>query len=95
MDLKPCISHIPENKYGANITAWPARLHHPPDRLEGVEMDAFMAKDEIFMAETRYWTNIIEGYIRAFHWKKLQLRNVMDMRAGFGGYALAFFSLFH
>ncbi|CAA6655032.1 unnamed protein product [Spirodela intermedia] len=65
----------------------------PPDRLEGVEMDAYMAKDEIFMAETRYWTSIIEGYVRAFHWKKLQLRNVMDMRAGFGGFAAAMIDL--
>ena len=68
------------------MTSWPDRLKKPPERLAGVEMDAVMAKDEIFEAETRYWNSIIDGYVRAFHWKTLQLRNIMDMRAGFGGY---------
>lgn len=48
-------------------------------------MDAYISKNELFKAETRFWNDIIEGYVRVFHWKKLKLRNVMDMRAGFGG----------
>jgi Putative S-adenosyl-L-methionine-dependent methyltransferase len=48
-------------------------------------MDSIIAKNELFKAETNYWDDIIEGYIRIFKWKKLQIRNVMDMRAGFGG----------
>ncbi|MQM14906.1 hypothetical protein Taro_047841 [Colocasia esculenta] len=91
--LKSCISHLPENGSGANITAWPARLHHPPDRLQSVEMDAYMAKKELFKAESRYWNEIVQSFIRAFHWKNLQLRNVMDMRAGFGGFAAALVDL--
>ncbi|XP_078428166.1 putative methyltransferase PMT12 [Wolffia australiana] len=89
VNLTACISRIPENNDGTNLTAWPARLQHPPNRLRGVEMDAFMAKDEIFMAETRYWSSLVEGYIKAFKWKNLRLRNIMDMRAGFGGFAAA------
>ncbi|PKU77092.1 probable methyltransferase PMT11 [Dendrobium catenatum] len=89
VNLKACISQLLENASGANITAWPARLHEPPLRLQGVEMDAYIAKNELFRAETRFWNDIVEGYIRIFHWKKMNIRNVMDMRAGFGGFASA------
>uniref|UniRef100_A0A1D1XEP4 Methyltransferase n=1 Tax=Anthurium amnicola TaxID=1678845 RepID=A0A1D1XEP4_9ARAE len=93
VDLKPCISRLPENGYGANITTWPVRLHYPPDRLQGVEMDAYIAKSELFKAESRYWNEIIGSYVRVFHWKRLRLWNVMDMRAGFGGFAAALIDL--
>ncbi|KAI0502070.1 hypothetical protein KFK09_017016 [Dendrobium nobile] len=89
VNLKACISQLLEDASGANITAWPARLHEPPLRLQGVEMDAYIAKNELFRAETRFWNYIVEGYIRIFHWKKMNIRNVMDMRAGFGGFASA------
>ncbi|KAJ6814976.1 putative methyltransferase PMT11 isoform X1 [Iris pallida] len=89
VDLKACISRIPENGYGTNISAWPSRVHEPPQRLQSVEMDAYMAKDELFKAESRFWSDIVGSYVRVFHWKKMKLRNVMDMRAGFGGFAAA------
>lgn len=87
--LKPCISRLPENGNGANITSWPARLHDPPKRLQNVNMDAYMAKTELFKAESRYWNDTVEGYLRVFRWKSMNLRNIMDMRAGFGGFAAA------
>ncbi|XP_020087646.1 probable methyltransferase PMT11 [Ananas comosus] len=87
VNLKACISQLPDNGYGANIPAWPGRLYEPPQRLQEVDMDASIAKNELFKAELRYWNDIIDGYIRIFHWKELKLRNVMDMRAGFGGFA--------
>lgn len=86
VDLKTCITGLPENGYGANITTWPARLQTPPDRLQSIQMDALLSRNELFKAESRYWNEIIESYVRALHWKKIRLRNVMDMRAGFGGY---------
>lgn len=89
VNLTTCISRLPENGFGAHITTWPARLQEPPERLQGVEMDAYLSKNELFKAESRYWNDIIESYVRAFHWKKLRLRNIMDMRAGFGGFASA------
>ncbi|KAH7678153.1 Phosphoethanolamine N-methyltransferase protein [Dioscorea alata] len=89
VDLKACITRLPENGYGSNITAWPARLHEPPDRLQDVQMDAYLSKKELFKAESNYWNDIIEGYVRVFHMDKMKLRNVMDMRAGFGGFAAA------
>jgi hypothetical protein len=84
--LKACITQLPENGYGGNVTTWPARLHYPPDRLQSIEMDAYKSRKEIFKAESKFWNEIIDGYIHAFRWKGFKLRNVMDMRAGYGGY---------
>lgn len=86
--MKACITRLPENGYGANVTTWPARLQYPPDRLQTVKIDASISRKEIFKAESKYWEDIIDGYIRAYHWKDLSFRNVMDMRAGFGGYTI-------
>lgn len=84
-NLKACISRLPENGYGTNVTRWPERLQTPPDRLQSIKFDAFISRKELFKAETKYWDEIIGGYVRALHWKKIRLRNVMDMKAGFGG----------
>ncbi|KAL6581105.1 hypothetical protein OROMI_007028 [Orobanche minor] len=89
VDLKACISRLPEEGYGSNVTAWPERLQNPPDRLQSIQIDAYISRKELFRAESRYWKEIIEGYVRALHWGKLKLRNVLDMRAGFGGFAAA------
>ncbi|KAJ4751196.1 S-adenosyl-L-methionine-dependent methyltransferases superfamily protein [Rhynchospora pubera] len=89
VNLKACISRIPENGEGSNLVAWPARLNEPPKRLQSVDMDAYMSKNELFKAETRFWNEIISGLIHIYQWRKMRLRNVMDMRAGFGGFAAA------
>ncbi|KAH7672792.1 Phosphoethanolamine N-methyltransferase protein [Dioscorea alata] len=93
VNLKACITQLPENGHGANVAQWPGRLREPPARLQDVQMDAYMAKKELFLAESGYWNEIVRGYIRVFHWQKLRLRNVMDMRAGFGGFAAALIDL--
>ncbi|XP_042475060.1 probable methyltransferase PMT11 [Macadamia integrifolia] len=87
--LKACITRLPENGNGANVPLWPARLQNPPDRLQTIQMDAYISRKELFKAESNYWNDIIRGYARAFHWKKMKVRNVMDMKAGFGGFAAA------
>ncbi|KAL8218141.1 hypothetical protein R6Q57_021514 [Mikania cordata] len=89
VDLKPCITPLSEDKSGANITTWPARLHNPPERLLTITFDAFASRKDLFKAESKYQKEIVDGYIRSLHWKKFKLRNVMDMRAGFGGFAAA------
>nr|XP_043619512.1 probable methyltransferase PMT11 isoform X2 [Erigeron canadensis] len=85
VDLKPCITPLPEDRAGANTTTWPARLHNPPERLQSIKLDAFVSRKDLFKAESKYWREIIDSYLRSLHWKKWKLRNVMDMRAGFGG----------
>ncbi|EOY18091.1 hypothetical protein SCA6_000297 [Theobroma cacao] len=89
VDLKACISRLPENGYGANVVPWPARLQMPPDRLQSIQIDSYIARKELFKAESKYWNEIVASYVRALHWKKFKLRNVLDMRAGFGGFAAA------
>ncbi|XP_050210364.1 probable methyltransferase PMT11 [Mercurialis annua] len=89
VDLKACISRLPEDGYGTNVTNWPDRLHTPPDRLQTIQMDAYISRKELFKAESKYWSEIIAGYVRAWHWKKFKMRNVLDMKAGFGGFAAA------
>lgn len=91
VDLKPCITPLPDDKSGANVTTWPARLHNPPERIQSITFDAFMSRKDLFKAESKYWREIIDSYVRSLHWKKFKLRNVMDMRAGFGGYNIVFF----
>ncbi|XP_054798057.1 probable methyltransferase PMT10 isoform X1 [Prosopis cineraria] len=92
-DLKSCISRLPSSACGANVSKWPARLHQPPDRLQSIKMDAHISRKELFKAESKYWKEIIDSYIGAYHWKEYNLRNVMDMRAGFGGFAAALHDL--
>ncbi|XWS07719.1 hypothetical protein CRYUN_Cryun41cG0014300 [Craigia yunnanensis] len=89
VDLKACISRLPKNGYGANVAPWPARLQTPPDRLQSIQIDSYIARKELFKAESRYWNEIVESYVRALHWKNFKLRNILDMRAGFGGFAAA------
>ncbi|XVE99610.1 hypothetical protein REPUB_Repub03eG0215100 [Reevesia pubescens] len=89
VDLKACISRLPENGYGASVAPWPARLQTPPDRLQSIQIDSYIARKELFKAESKYWNEIVASYVRALHWKKFKLRNVLDMRAGFGGFAAA------
>ncbi|KAF8052421.1 hypothetical protein N665_1561s0010 [Sinapis alba] len=89
VDLKACITRIEDNGYGANLAPWPSRLQTPPDRLQTIQIDSYIARKELFIAEYRYWKEIISNYVKALHWKQIGLRNVMDMRAGFGGFAAA------
>ncbi|XP_028090506.1 probable methyltransferase PMT10 [Camellia sinensis] len=89
VSLKACITPLPENGYGANVTSWPTSLHYPPDRLLTIKMDAYNSRKEIFRAESKYGNDLVNGYVNAFNWKDLHLRNVMDMKAGYGGFAAA------
>lgn len=80
---------MPENGYGVNLTKWPARLQTSPDRLQSIKLDALLSRKELFKAESKYWNEVIASYVRAYRWKTMRLRNVIDMRAGFGGFAAA------
>ncbi|KZV34981.1 hypothetical protein F511_04955 [Dorcoceras hygrometricum] len=92
VNMKPCIARLPVDGYGSNITTWPERLHNPPDRLQSIQFDAYASRKELYRAESRYWKEIIDGYVRVLHWSKFKLRNVLDMRAGFGGFLAGSFA---
>ncbi|CAL0317947.1 unnamed protein product [Lupinus luteus] len=83
--LKACITQLPSSGYGANVTKWPERLHQPPDRLQSIKHDGIISRKDLFKAESKYWNDIIDSYLRVYRWNEYNLRNVMDMRAGFGG----------
>ncbi|CAI0616626.1 unnamed protein product, partial [Linum tenue] len=85
VNMTACITPLPKDGNGGNVSVWPARLHSPPDRLQSIKMDAMISRKELMKAESRYWNEIIGSYVRAFHWKEQNFRNVLDMRAGFGG----------
>ena len=87
-DLKACISPLPKTGYGTKVTKWPARLYEPPDRLQSIKIDAYLSRKELFMAEFNYWNETIASNIRGLHWKRFLRRNVLDMKAGYGGYLL-------
>ncbi|KAK4429603.1 putative methyltransferase PMT10 [Sesamum alatum] len=89
VNLKACITRLPENGYGANTTNWPARLHSPPDRLFSIQMDADKSRRDLYRADYKYWNENVNGYIVVFHVNDVNIRNVMDMRAGYGGFATA------
>lgn len=83
--MKACITRLPENGYGTNTSDWPARLHSPPDRLFTIQMDAEKSRKELYKADSKYTNEIVSGYVGAFHLNQMNLRNVMDMKAGYGG----------
>ncbi|KZV28810.1 hypothetical protein F511_06244 [Dorcoceras hygrometricum] len=87
--VKACITRLPQNGYGRNITHWPARLHYPQDRLYSIKMDSVTSRKELYKADSNYWNEIVRGYVGAFHIDNMNLRNVMDMKAGYGGFAAA------
>ncbi|KAL5559697.1 hypothetical protein UlMin_035908 [Ulmus minor] len=87
--LKACITKLPENDYGAKVSPWPARVEDPPERLQSIKLDATISRKELYTAETNYWLDVLDGYIRAYHWREDKHRNILDMRAGFGGFAAA------
>ncbi|KAG9151481.1 hypothetical protein Leryth_015089 [Lithospermum erythrorhizon] len=89
VNLKACIARLPEDGIGANVNTWPARLQMPPDRLQSIQIDSYTSRKYLFTAESKYWNEIIQSYVRALHWKQIPLRNVLDMHAGFGGFAAA------
>ncbi|KAG0479193.1 hypothetical protein HPP92_013912 [Vanilla planifolia] len=62
VSLKPCISRLPENGFGINNMSWPSRLHVPPLRLQQIQMDASIARKDLFKAETAFWDEIVGSY---------------------------------
>ncbi|KAI3951870.1 hypothetical protein MKW92_021476 [Papaver armeniacum] len=91
--LKACITRLPENGYGTSITAWPNRLDSVPDRLHSIQLESQISRGELFKAENGYWKQMLTGYLHTYHWERKPFRNVMDMRAGFGGFAAALINL--
>lgn len=52
-------------------------------------MNARLARHQVLKGDRRYWYVIMKGYLRSLGLRKEEFRNVMDMRALYGGFAAA------
>lgn len=88
--MKECISQFPPLKEKENslieLPKWPSRLNEPPQHA--VDIKNFL---DIFKADTRRWQRRVTYYKNVLNLKlgSSSVRNVMDMNAGFGGFAAA------
>ncbi|KAL0341244.1 UNVERIFIED_CONTAM: putative methyltransferase PMT23 [Sesamum radiatum] len=70
-------------------SAWPERLADKPPRLPS-EPDG----EEMYKGDTRHWSALVsEVYLGGLGVNWSSVRNVMDMNAGYGGFAAALISL--
>ncbi|XP_059669722.1 probable methyltransferase PMT23 isoform X2 [Cornus florida] len=90
--LDDCISPLPTDNMGDKGSwpaPWPKRLRSKPPRLS-TEQNA----EEVFHEDTKHWSALVsEVYLEglAINWSRV--RNVMDMNAGYGGFASALIDL--
>eukprot|EP00850_Spirogloea_muscicola_P004051 SM000017S02791 [mRNA] locus=s17:207192:211823:- [translate_table: standard] len=82
--MKACITPIPAKKVA--LARWPMRLSAPPLRLADLGLSRKDYRDD-----TAAWKARTDAYMAAVdaHVARDAVRNVMDMRAGLGGFAAA------
>ncbi|KAK2982490.1 hypothetical protein RJ640_026333 [Escallonia rubra] len=90
--LDSCLPPLPRASMGSSFqwpAPWPERLSRKPPSLP-TEPDA----EEIFYEDTKHWASLVSDvYLEglAINWSSV--RNVMDMNAGYGGFAAALINL--
>ncbi|KAH7289756.1 hypothetical protein KP509_30G017700 [Ceratopteris richardii] len=87
--MKACISRFLQGQYQAGekgLAAWPNRLTSPPLRLTDLGINS-----QEFLKDNIIWRSRVD-----FYWEQLDaeieehtFRNIMDMKAHFGGFAAA------
>jgi len=88
--LKECISQFPPLKEKENslieLPKWPSQLNKAPQYA--VEIKNFL---DIFKSDTRRWQRRVTYYKNVLNLKlgSSSVRSVIDMNAGFGGFATA------
>lgn len=82
--LDTCLPPLPLPNKGTSYRwpeAWPKRLKSKPVSLSN-EPDA----EELFYEDTRHWSALVSDvYLQGFDMNWSNVRNVMDMNAGYGG----------
>ncbi|XP_071934462.1 probable methyltransferase PMT23 [Coffea arabica] len=90
--LDGCLQSLPITGTGDNYNwpaPWPERLNSKPASLSS-EPDAA----EIFNEDTKHWSALVSDvYIGGLSINWSRVRNVMDMNAGYGGFAAALIDL--
>ncbi|KAK6929503.1 putative S-adenosyl-L-methionine-dependent methyltransferase [Dillenia turbinata] len=88
--LSSCLSELPASKTVYSWpNPWPERLKSKPPSLS-TELGA----EKIFNEDTRHWAALVSDvYINGLGMNWSSIRNVMDMNAGYGGFAAAIVDL--
>jgi len=89
--MKACMHKIPTGE-GARATTWPPewpiRVESTPSWLNSTEEGKPAAKD--FQSDAAHWKLAVsKSYIQGSDIDWNSVRKVMDMNAGYGGYALS------
>ncbi|EXC32448.1 putative methyltransferase PMT24 [Morus notabilis] len=91
--LEACLHKMPEeaSKRGSRWpNEWPLRLEKPPYWLKSEVGVYGKAAPEDFAADYKRWKNVVsESYLEGMGISWSSVRNVMDMRAVYGGFAAA------
>ncbi|XP_031503482.1 probable methyltransferase PMT11 [Nymphaea colorata] len=89
--LKNCITPLPQHAVITSPLKQLTSYFSVPNRLNDVEIETHLSKSMTFKAEASYWRMVVNGYLSHLGWKDFKFQNVMDMRAGFGGFAAALY----
>ncbi|CAI0621441.1 unnamed protein product [Linum tenue] len=91
--LEACMHKVPEDESlrGSNWPEqWPKRLESPPYWLKSQVGVYGKPGQEDFAADYKHWKNVVsQSYLNGMGINWSSVRNVMDMRAVYGGFAAA------
>ncbi|CAM6129217.1 unnamed protein product [Calypogeia fissa] len=94
VDMNSCLHRIPT---GEKVRAtywpedWPARLETTPEWLSSIPKGVYgKPAYEEFVSDTAHWQNVVtKSYLKDLGIQWDHVRNVLDMKAGYGGFAAA------
>lgn len=92
--LGDCLQKVPSDGsiHGAEWpAAWPERIDSIPGWLQNSQKSLFgQPANNEFKADTDHWRRVVEkSYLKGLGIDWASIRNVMDMKAGYGGFAAA------
>ncbi|AQK80973.1 putative methyltransferase PMT27 [Zea mays] len=92
--LNPCVHRVPTapSERGARWPSeWPRRVRLPPYWLNGSQAGVYgRPAPEDFAVDYDHWRRVVDGsYLNGLGIDWSRVRNVMDMRAAYGGFAAA------
>eukprot|EP00250_Pteridium_aquilinum_P012250 c20598_g1_i1 orf=375-2666(+) len=96
--MEACLHKIPTNgdAHGGNWPpVWPERLESTPEWLKSSQKSLFGQPAAVeFEMDAEHWRRVVaKSYLTGFGIDWGGIRNVMDMKAGYGGFAAALLSL--
>lgn len=85
--MTPCIHSIPASKRSEWPEEWPTRLKATPKLLSNNDIGIYgKAAPEDYRVDAEHWDNVVQKtYLKGVGIDWTTIRNVMDMKAGYGG----------